>query len=109
MILGIPKRVVIVLAVLIGVLVVYLMGSAKRPSEGAPGGGAAPGGCRVTVTADVLNVREAPAATAKLAGKYQQNAQVDAQPVVENGFRKLAENKWAASEFLKPVDGAPCG
>ena len=109
MILGMPKRAVIIGAVLIGVLVIYLMGADKQSSAGAPGGGAAPGGCVVTVTADVLNVREAPDAGAKVSGKYQQNAQVNAQPVVQNGFRKLADDKWAKTDYLRPVDGANCG
>ncbi|WP_020668265.1 SH3 domain-containing protein [Amycolatopsis nigrescens] len=105
--LGIPKRVLIIIAVLGGVLIVYAMGSDQQPSEGATGG--SPTGCRVTVSADVLNVRSEPNANAGIVGKFQQNAETDAQPEVQNGFRKLAEGKWAASEFLKPTSGSNCG
>jgi hypothetical protein len=108
-ILGMPKRAVIIGAILLGVLVIYVMGSGKQSSAGAPGGGAATGGCHVTVTADVLNVREAPDAGAKISGKYQRNAQVSAQPEVQNGYRKLADDKWAKADYLQPVDGSGCG
>ncbi|QWF79470.1 SH3 domain-containing protein [Amycolatopsis sp. CA-230715] len=102
MILGIPKRMLIIGAVLIGIGLIYVVGQGKQFSSGASSG------CRVTVTADVLNVRGAPLATAELVGKYNQNAEIDAQPEVQNGFRKLADNKWASTQFLKPVDEAKC-
>jgi hypothetical protein len=105
-ILGIPKRILIIVAVLVGIGIIYVMGVDKRASEGATGGGST--GCKVTVTADVLNVRSAPDVHAGIVGKFNQNAQTGAEPVVQNGFRKLADNKWASTDFLKPVEGN-CG
>ncbi|GAB2999528.1 SH3 domain-containing protein [Amycolatopsis acidiphila] len=106
MILGIPKRVLIIVAVLVGIGIIYVMGVDKRSSEGATGG---PGGCKVTVTADVLNVRAAPDPNAQIVGKFNQNAQTGAEPVVQNGFRKLTDSKWAKTDFLAPVAGTACG
>ncbi|WP_236796776.1 SH3 domain-containing protein [Amycolatopsis sp. GM8] len=107
MILGIPKKALIILAVLAGVGIIYVMGVDKQASEGATGGGST--GCKMSVTADVLNVRAAPDANAQIVGKFNQNAQTGAEPVVQNGFRKLADNKWAKTDFLKAIDGTNCG
>lgn len=107
MLLGIPKRLLIIAAVLVGIGIIYVMGLDKRASEGATGGGST--GCEVTVTADVLNVRAAPDINAEIVGKFNQNAQTGAEPVVQDGFRKLAENKWAKTDFLQPVDATKCG
>lgn len=107
MLLGIPKRLLIIAAVLVGIGIIYVMGVDKRASEGATGGGST--GCEVTVTADVLNVRAAPDINAEIVGKFNQNAQTGAEPVVQDGFRKLAENKWAKTDFLQPVDATKCG
>jgi len=104
--LGIPKRALIIVAILAGVGLIYLMGNDKQASEGAEGGGS--GGCRVTVTADVLNVRAAPDAGSEVVGKFKQNAETDAQVEVQNGFRKLGDDRWASTEFLKPVSGTTC-
>jgi hypothetical protein len=105
-ILGIPKRMVMIVAALIGIGLIYVAGTDKQ-SAGATAG--SPTGCKVTVTADVLNARSAPNGTAGIVGKYNKDAQVDAQPVVQDGFRKLADNKWAKNEFLQPVAGSHCG
>lgn len=106
MILGIPKRLLIIVGVVAGVLIVYLSGADKRSSEGVESGA---GACRMTVTADVLNVRAGPSTTTEVVGKYLRDAETDALSEVRDGFRKLAENRWAAEEFLRPVDGANCG
>ena len=106
MILGIPKRMVIIAVVLVGIGLIYLSGAGKR-SAGATGG--SPTGCKVTVVADVLNARSAPVAGAGIVGKYNKDAQIDAQPVVQDGFRKIADNKWAKTEYLQPLAGSHCG
>lgn len=103
--LGIPKRTLIIVAVLAGVAYVYALGSDQRSSNAETG---APPACRVTVTADILNVRAGPGMDAEIVGKLKQNTETDAQPLVRNGFRELAEGRWAADEFLEPVDGARC-
>ena len=105
MILGIPKRILLIIAVVGGVAVIYFLGAGNQASEGADG----PTGCKMSVTADVLNVRAEPADSAEIVGKYKQNAEADAHPVVQNGFRKLGDNRWAAAEFLTPLQGARCG
>jgi hypothetical protein len=98
--------------VLVGIGLIYVMGTDKQSAGAA---GSSPTGCKVAVTADVLNARSAPAASAGIVGivgivgKYNKDAQIDAQPVVQDGFRKIADNKWAATEFLKPLDGSHCG
>jgi hypothetical protein len=103
-ILGIPKRAVIIAAVLAGIGLIYVMGADRRAASQS-----GTTGCRVTVTADVLNVRAAPESNAPVVGKFNRDAETGAETQVQNGFRKLADNKWASSEFLKPVDGANCG
>jgi len=104
-ILGIPKRIVIIIAVVVGIVLIYVSGSDKQ-SAGAT---SSPTGCKVAVVADVLNVRSAPDPAAGIVGKYNKDAQVDAQPVVQGGFRKIAEGKWAKTEFMQPVAGSKCG
>ncbi|WP_216210297.1 SH3 domain-containing protein [Amycolatopsis aidingensis] len=107
MILGIPKRTIIIVAVLAGIGLIYVLGANERPSDAESGGGDA--GCKVRVTADILNVRAGPGTDTTIVGKFQQDAETEAEPVVQDGFRKLAEGRWAAEEFLRPVDGASCG
>lgn len=109
MILGIPKRMLIIIAVVAGVVFIYLSSATERASEGAEGGGAGPTGCRMVVTADVLNVRAGPGTHTQIVGKFKQNAETDAELVERDGFRKLGEDRWASAEFLKPVGGAACG
>lgn len=105
MFLGIPKKIFIIAAAGIAGFI-FIMGLGKNVSEA--GSSSPSSGCKVTVTADVLNVRAQPAPGAQIVGKYQRNAETEAQLEVQNGFRKLAENKWAATEFLTPVNGAKC-
>jgi hypothetical protein len=83
----------------------------KQPQDAAAADAATadPTQCRVTVTADVLNVRAAPALDAPIVGKFLKNAETNADKVVENGFRKIANDRWAASEFLTPKEGHDCG
>jgi len=104
-ILGIPKRMLIIVVVLVGIGIIYVTGADKRSA----GASSSPTGCKVTVVADVLNARSAPTADAGIVGKYNKDAQIDAQPVVQDGFRKIADNKWAKTEFLTPLAGSKCG
>jgi hypothetical protein len=43
-----------------------------------------------------------------IVGKYLKDAQVDAMPVVQNGFRQLGPGKWASTQFLTPTSGSHC-
>jgi hypothetical protein len=106
-----PKRTLIVVAVLVGVVILYVLGKDKQDADNAnPAAPAAStSACRVSVTADVLNVRAAPDSKAQIVGKFQRNAEADAEKVVQNGFRKLAEGRWVANEFVQPMQGRDCG
>lgn len=58
--------------------------------------------CQAVVNADVLNVRAAPSADSAAVRKLNQGDVVDALPETANGFRKLSDNNWVASEFITP-------
>jgi hypothetical protein len=107
-VLGLPKRTLVVGAVLAGVAVLYVMGKDKN-SDPAAAPAASSAQCRVAVTADILNVRSTPDVNAKIVAKYQRNAEVDADKVVQNGYRKLAEGRWVFNEYVKPLQGRDCG
>lgn len=110
MILGIPKRALLIAAVLVGVTLIYILGNGN-PAKGGDGGGSTGGnepGCAFTVSADVLNVRSAPSTRSKVVGKVVEDDEVQAEPTVRNGFRELADGGWVSEEFLAPVDGASC-
>ncbi|MET9001170.1 SH3 domain-containing protein [Amycolatopsis sp. Hca4] len=95
------KKTLLILGALVLIVIVYV-NSNKQAS------GASATGCKVTVTADVLNARESADGNAKVVGKYLRDAQFDALPGVQNGFRKVADNKWVAAEFTQPVAGSAC-
>ncbi len=84
------------------IVVIYLSGQDKESSATGSTG------CQVVVTADVLNARDVPGGQ-KIVGKYVKDAKVDALPVVENGFRKIAEGKWVSAQYATPVEGSQCG
>ena len=111
--LGLPKRTLIVILVLVGVVVLYVIGSDKQPGSANGGGSAATPAanssqCRVTVTADVLKVRKEPDVKAAQVGSFKQNAEVDAEKVVQNGFRKLGDGRWVSNDYVKPMQGRDC-
>src|SRR4051794_35976437 len=99
------KRVVMIVAVGVGIGLIYVLGTDKQTAGASS---PSPTGCKVVVTADVLNAREAPGSP-KIVGKYLKDAQVDAVPGVQDGFRKVAEGKWVSAEFVKPMEGTNCG
>ncbi len=61
------------------------------------------GACTLTVTADVLNVREGPSTDNRIVGKLKHGEKTSAQQTVTTGFRKLADHRWASEQFLKPT------
>jgi hypothetical protein len=65
--------------------------------------------CRVTVNADVLNVRAAPAAGSAKVGQLTRGQETDADKVVQAGFRKIGDNRWIATDFAQPLSGRDCG
>jgi hypothetical protein len=102
-ILGIPKKTLIIIGAI--AVVVFIFAVSKKNEADAQGSAT---GCKVSVTADVLNARETAAGDGKVVGKYLRGAEFDAQPVVQNGFRKIADDKWVANSFVQPVAGAKC-
>jgi hypothetical protein len=68
-----------------------------------------PSGCRVEVTADGVNVRSAPSTAAPVVETLRRGDLRPADKVVQGGFRKLAEGRWAAELYLTPVPGSNCG
>ncbi|MBM7770181.1 hypothetical protein JOD54_000385 [Actinokineospora baliensis] len=102
-----PKGTLLVGGGIVAVAIIYSMGVEPPNGESAPTSGV--GGCRVAVTADVLNVRAKPEAAAEIVGKFKSGAESDADKLVQNGYRKLGENRWASNEFLKPLEGRDCG
>lgn len=102
-----PKQAVLAGGILVAVLVLYVLGSDKQRNDAAPA--ANPSQCRVTVTADVLRVHDGPQLESKVVDRLTKGQETDADKFVQNGFRKLAENRWVSVDFAKPVDGHDCG
>ncbi|WP_026455702.1 SH3 domain-containing protein [Saccharomonospora iraqiensis] len=109
--LGIPKRIVVVAAVVLGLAIIYSAGSEQRESEADAGDGpdGAAAACRVVVTADVLNVRAGPGTEHEVVDRLRADVETDATDEVRDGFRRITGQRWAADEFLRPVEGADCG
>jgi hypothetical protein len=104
----VPKRSLLIGGVLAGALVLYVLGNGARPNEsGEPASN--PTQCRVTVVADALNVRAEPDANSERVDKIPRGTQIDADKVVENGWRKIGENRWVSAEYIEPVPGRDCG
>jgi hypothetical protein len=103
---GLSRRAMTLIGGGAAVLALYVYGDDARPQDAVAA--ANPAQCRVTVTADVLNVRSAPAQSAPKVGSFLKGAETNADKVVENGYRKISENRWAANEFLTPMQGHDC-
>ncbi|GAA4540869.1 hypothetical protein GCM10023192_46310 [Amycolatopsis samaneae] len=101
MILGMAKKTWIIIGVIAAVVIIYALNKQSADASSTTG-------CKVGVTADVLNVREAPDGNAKIVGKYVKDAKVDVLPGAQNGFRKISDTKWVSAEFTKPEQGAKC-
>ena len=108
MLLGVPKRTLIIAAVLAGVFVVYLVGDGRGGVNGIDVGGVTGSGCRFTVTADALNVRSGPSTGAGVVGELARRQTVTASATVRDGFRKLGDRGWVSAEYLRPVPGSSC-
>jgi hypothetical protein len=102
-----PKKTLVIGAGLAAVAVLYVLGSEQKRNETQPA--ANPSQCRVSVTVDGLRVREAPSVESKIVGRFDRGAETDADKLVQNGFRKIGENRWVSTEFVQPVSGRDCG
>ncbi|HEU5473914.1 MAG TPA: SH3 domain-containing protein [Actinophytocola sp.] len=103
-----PKRPLLLGGGLVAVVALYVMGSDGQNATGSQPSDD-PNQCQITVTADVLRVRAGPGTDTEIVGRLTRGQQADAEQVVQNGFRKLAENRWVSAEFAQPVPGRPCG
>jgi hypothetical protein len=101
--LGIPVRGMIVIGVLAAAGVMYVANNMK---QAAP---AAAADCKVTVIADVLNVRSGPADTQPIVSTMPRDAVVRAERTVQNGYRMLDVGKWVHEEFVTPTSDSNCG
>ncbi|MGH3979479.1 MAG: SH3 domain-containing protein [Pseudonocardiaceae bacterium] len=95
-----PRLWIIGGALVVGALVL----NAEREGDGGDGQG-----CEVEVTVDRLNVRAAAGPEHPVVDQLRAGDTTAADPVTENGFRRLGEGRWAAAEFLVPTDGSDCG
>ena len=103
-----PKRTLVLGGAALAVLVLYVLGSEQKRNETTQPA-ANTSQCRVTVTVDGLRVREAPNTEAKIVGRFNRGNETDADKLVQNGFRKIGDNRWVSAEFAKPVSGRDCG
>lgn len=104
MILGLPKRTMMIAGVAVVLAFFFLFGGNRWISQGF-----ASGPCEFTVSADALNVRAAPHAKAPVVDKIAEGEKVKAYPVVKGGFRMLAETRWVADSYLERRTGSVCG
>lgn len=95
---GLSKTTLIIIGVAALVLIAFAVGKDHGPI-------ASGSGCTMTVSADVLNVRDAPAASGNVVGRLERGARTNVQPTVQDGYRKLGEGHWASQEFLTPAAG----
>ncbi|QFZ23350.1 SH3 domain-containing protein [Saccharothrix syringae] len=102
--LGVPVRGLVVLGVLATAGLMYVANGGAR--LGAEESGTGP--CRVTVIADILNVRSGPADTQPIVSTMRRDAVVPAERRVENGFRMLDEGRWVKDEFVLPTSDSDC-
>jgi hypothetical protein len=91
--------------VAIGIVTLAVI-SGRSPDAGTSGGSSDdPQRCTVKVTAEVLNVRAGPGTEHPTVDRLSRNDVVDAQRETSGGFRKLADGRWAADEFVRPSAG----
>ncbi|MGW0518888.1 SH3 domain-containing protein [Crossiella sp. NPDC003009] len=72
-----------------------------KPADGQPR-------CEFHVQADLLNVRSGPGPGHKVVTRLRKDALTGGHGETKDGFRKLADDRWAATEFLKPDSRNTC-
>ncbi|MCK2238275.1 MULTISPECIES: SH3 domain-containing protein [unclassified Crossiella] len=73
----------------------------EAPADGKPR-------CEFHVQADLLNVRSGPGTAHKVVARLRKDAQTGGHGETKDGFRKLADDRWVAAEFLKPDSRNTC-
>jgi uncharacterized protein YgiM (DUF1202 family) len=101
-----PKRTLIIGGALVGVVALYALGAEKGQGTEST---ADTGGCRVTATTDGVRIRTGPDLNSQIVGKLNKGQETNADKVVQNGFRKIAENQWISVDFTQPLAGRDCG
>ncbi|SDF88932.1 hypothetical protein SAMN05216553_10435 [Lentzea fradiae] len=100
---GVPVRGLIVLGVL-GVAGVLYAANGGNPMSGDK----AEEICKVTVTADILNVRSGPGDMQPIVSTMPRDAVTAAQPRVENGYRMLSDRRWVSQQFVALTSDSTC-
>jgi hypothetical protein len=97
--------------VLITGIVLTVLALIDVPSDGAagpahPADGST--GCQLRVTVAELRVRSGPSTDSDQVGILSEGVVVDGTRVVQNGFRQLEGNRWAADQYLSPLPNTTC-
>ena len=101
--LGVPVRGMIVIGVLGFAGVMYAanggkpMGSEKSAEV-----------CKITVTADILNVRSGPGDMQPIVSTMPRDAVTEAADRVENGYRMLSDRRWVSQQFVALTSDSTC-
>lgn len=109
MILGMPKRALLIGAFLVVVVLIYVFSSGNDATAGSDGDSDdAAAQCEVSVTADTLNVRAEPDIDSDIVDQLEEDTEVEASTKIRDGYRELDDDRWAAAKFLEPVEDADC-
>lgn len=109
MILGMPKRALLIGAGLVAVVLIYVFSSGNDASAGSDDDpDSSKGKCEVSVSADMLNVRAEPDVDSDVVDQLEGDAEVEAGTEVRDGYRQLGEERWAADKYLEPVGDTEC-
>jgi hypothetical protein len=101
---GVPVRGLIVIGVLGVAGVMYLVNGGKPIGSGDAGTGI----CKITVTADILNVRSGPGDLQPIVSTMPRDGVADAQARVENGYRMLSDRRWVSQQFVALTSDSTC-
>ncbi|MGH3829437.1 MAG: SH3 domain-containing protein [Pseudonocardiaceae bacterium] len=95
--------------VAVAILLLVAAHNSQTPLGTNETGSSGTGSCRVTVTADSLNVRSSPDSFGSVVQTYSRGEIVSAERTILNDYRQLGPDRWAAQEYLDPMPGSNCG
>lgn len=101
--LGVPVRGMIVIGVL-GVAGVMYAVNGGKPMGSDQGNQI----CKITVTADILNVRSGPGDMQPIVSTMPRDAVTNAEARVENGYRMLSDRRWVSGQFVALTSDSTC-
>ncbi|WP_157529547.1 SH3 domain-containing protein [Nocardia sp. NRRL S-836] len=64
--------------------------------------------CKITVTADILNVRSGPGDMQPIVATMPRDAVTEAEDRVENGYRMLGDRRWVSTQFVALTSDSTC-